>query len=259
MIIDSHCHLNDPRLKIELVEVLARAKFSGVNKMQTICTSIAEFEEIKTIADNNKSVFASVGVHPINLKDEDIVPIDKLVELSKHKKIISLGETGLDYFHESAPKEKQKLSFLNHIEASRITNLPVVIHMRDCEEDMIELLKREMEYGPFKGVLHCFTGSMRLAQIAIDLGLYISISGIITFKNAQALQNVVQTLPLERLIVETDAPYLAPEPYRGKKNEPAFVVHVVYKLAELLGKTSEEVASATTKNFLELFNKANPD
>lgn len=256
MIIDSHCHLNDPRLKIELAEVLSRARFNGISKMQTICTSIAEFEEIKTIADNHKEVFASVGVHPINLKDEDIVPVDKLVALSNHKKIISFGETGLDYFHESALKEKQKLSFLNHIEASRLTKLPVVIHMRDCEEDMIELLKREIKYGPFKGVLHCFTGSTRLAQIALDLGLYISISGIITFKNALALQNVVKTLPLDRLIVETDAPYLAPTPYRGKRNEPAFVTHVVHKLAELLGKTSEEVASATTKNFLHLFDKA---
>lgn len=253
--IDSHCHLTDPRLKNELPAVLERAKAAGVERMLTISADISEFEEINDIANKHEGVFASVGVHPNNVKPESIIGTTTITKLAAGKKVIGIGETGLDYSYGIGNKEAQKQSFLNHIEAARITNLPLIIHSREAEADLIEILEEEMLRSKFCGVLHCFTGTKVLAQVALSLGFYISISGIITFKNAKPLQDVVQSLPLESLLVETDAPYLAPVPFRGQRNEPAFIKYTVDFLAQLLGKTSKDVASVTTKNFLTLFNR----
>ncbi|NRA73751.1 MAG: TatD family hydrolase [Rickettsiales bacterium] len=256
MIVDSHCHLNSPSLFENLNEVLDRAKDADVKIMQTICTKISEFEEIKKIAEENNEVFCSVGVHPNYIEKEEIVTVEKLVELTKNKKVIGLGETGLDYYHDHSKKELQKKSFLNHIEAAQITGIPLIIHAREVEKDMSEILTQQMAKKKFKAVLHCFTGSKKFAETALELGIYISISGIITFKNAKELQSTVQSLPLNRLLVETDAPYLAPVPFRGKTNEPAFTKFTVTALANLLNKTFNEVAKATTENFFAVFDKS---
>jgi TatD DNase family protein len=256
MIIDSHCHLNNPALIKDLPAVLARAKYAGVEMMQTICTKLYEFEEIKKIADDNKEVFCSVGLHPQSVEEEGLIDVEHLVKLTEAKKVIGLGETGLDYYRNDNTKELQKRSFLNHIEAAQITGIPVIIHSRDADEDMIDMLKTQMNRKRFKAVLHCFTGSKQFADAALELGLYISASGIVTFKNAKPLQSVIKDLPLNRLLVETDAPYLAPDPFRGKTNEPSFVKQTVTYLASLINKPFDDIASHTTQNFLELFDKA---
>lgn len=210
----------------------------------------------KKIAQENDNIFCSVGVHPNYVAEEKIVTTEELVNCCKNSKTIGLGETGLDYYREKNAVSLQKQSFLNHIKASQITGIPVIIHARDAEEDILEILMQEMAKKKFKAVLHCFTGSQKFAHSALELGLYISISGIITFKNARDLHKTVQNLPLDRLLVETDAPYLAPVPFRGKTNEPSFTRYTVEALAKLLNKSFQEIAQATTNNFLTLFDKA---
>jgi TatD DNase family protein len=205
------------------------------------------------IADSYPQVFASVGVHPNHVTQYTLPEVGTLVELAEHKKVIGLGETGLDYYRGSHVAELQKKSFLNHIDASRVTGLPVIIHARDAEADLADILQTEMRRKKFKALLHCFTGTAELAKLALELGLYISISGIVTFKNAKPLQAIVQSLPLDRLLVETDAPYLAPTPWRGQSNEPAFLKYTVDFLGQLLDKTGDEIAAATTQNFMTLF------
>lgn len=253
-IVDSHCHLNFPELQQNLDDILLRADKANVKVMQTICTKLSEFEEIKNISSKYKNVFCSVGVHPNDVSTDGIPTVEKLVELIKsYHKVIGIGETGLDYHYENSARDIQKQSFLNHIEASRITGLPVIIHSRNADEDMEELLRAEMNKKPFKALMHCFSSTDKLAQASIELGIYISISGIVTFKNAHELREIVRNVPMERLLVETDAPYLAPEPMRGKKNEPSFTKHTVDYLADFLGKSSAEIAYITTNNFFELF------
>jgi TatD DNase family protein len=256
MLVDSHCHLNFPSLTGNLPEVLARANKAGLELMQTICTKLSEFEEIKKIADEHKDVFCSVGVHPQNVKEEGVVEVAHLVKLTLGNKVIGIGETGLDYYRSDEVKELQKQSFINHIKAAQLTGLPVIIHSRNADEDMLQILKDQMARKKFKAVLHCFTGSKAFADSALELGIYISASGIVTFKNAKPLQEVFKNVPLNRLLIETDAPYLAPGPLRGRTNEPAFIKHIAQFLVRLLGISFDDLARYTTQNFFELFSKA---
>jgi TatD DNase family protein len=263
MLVDSHCHLNFPQFTDgqSIKDVVARASDAGVTTLQTICTQMQEFPAILSIAEAFSQVYASVGVHPNHVDEAPLVTLEELINASTHPKVIGLGETGLDYHYSQDPSvlAKQHESFLTHIEASRQTGLPVIIHTRDADDDTISLLKSEMKKGQFTGLIHCFSTGRKLAEAAIELGLYVSISGIVTFKSARDLQNTVQTLPLSSLLVETDAPYLAPAPHRGKTNEPAYTRHTAEFLATLKNVTFDEVARTTTANFFELFSKAKPN
>lgn len=256
MLVDSHCHLNFPDYKQDLPEVIRRAREAGVGVMQTICTEVAEFEEVYAIAEANERVYASVGVHPNDSGKQEIVDPEWLIAQCSREKVIGIGETGLDYHYEHTDREHQKYSFYQHIIASRETGIPLIIHTREADEDTAAILSAEIPKGNLRGVLHCFTSSKQLADKAVELGFYISLSGIISFKTAAPLHEAIRDVPLDRLLVETDAPFLAPVPFRGKRNEPAHVVHTNRILANLKGISEEECASITTENFFRLFNKA---
>ena len=256
LLVDSHCHLNFPDFKDDIDDVITRAREVGVQYMQTICTEMAEYEEIAAIADKYDGIFCSVGVHPNDSANAELVSVEELVEKSQHKKTIGLGETGLDYYYERADRELQQNSFLNHIEASRQTNLPLIVHTRDADDDTINILTDEYKKGPFRGLIHCFTSTERLAMAALDIGFSISISGIATFKSAQSIRNVVEKVPIDKLLIETDAPFLAPTPNRGKRNEPSFVQYTNKIVAELKNISEKECANITTENFFTLFDKA---
>lgn len=256
MLVDSHCHLNFPDFKDDLPGVVERARQAGVGVLQTICTEMAEFDEVHAIAQRFDNIYCSVGVHPNDSGKTNIVSCEELVEKSFHPKVIGLGETGLDYHYEKSDRASQKESFLAHIEAARRTGLPVIVHSRDADEDTIALLSDEMAKGPFRGLIHCFTSSKYLADKAVELGFYISLSGIISFKSAQSIRDALADVPLSRLLVETDAPYLAPAPHRGKRNEPSFVIYTNKVLAEIKNIPEEECAKVTTDNFFRLFSKA---
>lgn len=257
MLIDSHCHLNFPDFADDLPQVVARAHQNGIGKMVSICTKIDEFADIAKIADSYDNVFCTVGVHPHNAKDsaEEYVATTaaQLVELAQHPKCVGIGETGLDFFYENSPRAEQHTQFLQHIEASRQTGLPCIIHTRSADAETIEILKTEK---PFPGLLHCFSTDHSVAEAALEAGLYISISGIVTFKKAEALRESVKKIPLNRLLVETDSPYLAPIPHRGQRNEPAHTKLTAQCVAELKGISFDELASKTTENFHNLFKKA---
>ncbi len=256
ILVDSHCHLNFPELKGDISGAISRAENAGIKYMQTICTQLSEYEEVYSIAEKYENVFASCGIHP-HESDKEQTAAEQLIELSDRPKTIGLGECGLDYYYQNSAPENQKKNFIAHIQASRATGLPVIIHTRDAEDDTYQILKTEMAKGKFKALLHCFTGTSDLAQKALDLGLYISISGIVTFKSAKDLQETVKNIiPLERLLVETDSPFLAPIPHRGKSNQPAFTRDTAEFIAQLKGVTLEQLATATTNNFFELFDKA---
>jgi TatD DNase family protein len=238
--------------------VVARARAAGVGVCISIGTELARFAGVKKVAEQFPDVWCSVGVHPHEAEKELLCdPAPLLAEVS-HPKVVAIGETGLDYYYEHSPREAQKANFRAHIAAGRAAGLPVIVHTRDADDDTIALLEAEMAAAPFTGLIHCFTGTQKLADAALRLGLYISVSGIATFKNSGALRDVIKTVPLERLLVETDAPFLAPVPYRGKTNEPAFVVHTARMLAELKGVSEAELAAATTENFFRLFTKVRP-
>jgi TatD DNase family protein len=256
MLVDSHCHLNFPDFSEDREEVIRRAQKAGVGIMQTICTKMHEFESIYAIADTHPNIYCSVGVHPHEAAKTKPVTAEELIEYTKRPKVIGLGETGLDFFYEHSPRMEQEASFRAHIEAARETGIPLIIHTRNAEEDTVRILKDEMKKGGFKGLIHCFASTQYLADFAMEIGFYISISGIITFKKSEDLRAVVKTVPVERLLVETDAPYLAPIPYRGKRNEPAFVKETNRIIAELKQIDEEECARITTENFFRLFNKA---
>jgi TatD DNase family protein len=222
-LVDSHCHLNYDGLRERLENVVSNAENANVKILQTICTKMSEVESLQNIANQYQHVFYSIGVHPLNVHEEELVSIETLVELTKSdKKISAFGETGLDYYKSSSDEHlvMQRQNFINHIKASQITALPLVIHTREAENDTYKILNEQMKKQKFSGVLHCFTGSYDLAQKAVDLGLYISASGIITFKNAEVIRNVFKNIPIEKILIETDSPFLAPVPYRGKTNEP---------------------------------------
>ncbi len=258
MLVDSHCHLNFPDFREDLDDVVKRARDNGVGVMQTICTEMAEFDEVYGITERYKDIYCSVGVHPNDSGAADVVSAEELLAKTSLPNVIGIGETGLDYHYERSDKDTQKKSFREHIKASRESGLPVIIHSRDADEDTVEILKQEMSEGYFKGLIHCFTSSKYLADESIKLGLYISLSGIISFKNATSIREAVMDVPMDRLLVETDAPYLAPIPHRGKRNEPSFVKHTNKILAELKQMPEEFCATITTKNFFTLFDKAKP-
>ncbi len=255
MLIDSHCHLNYKGLAEQEADVVARAKAAGVEVMLTINTRLSEFDEVLAIARRHTNVFCSVGVHP-HEAETDQSEVEAIVSRAKDPLVVGIGETGLDYYYEHSPRDLQKDGFRRHIEASRQTDLPIIIHTRDADDDCAALLREEMGKGAFRGVIHCFTASQAFAEVALELGFYISISGIVTFKAAEDLRQTVKTIPLDRLLVETDSPFLAPIPHRGKQCEPAFVTHTAAKVAELKDISSDELATITNRNFFTLFNKA---
>ena len=240
----------------DIDQVVLNAKGAGVKYLHSICTRLEELDGILELTQRHDNIYSSVGVHPDNAKKDTIPSVEELIKLSKHPKIISFGETGLDYYHEGQEPPAQKTSFVNHINAASSEKLPVIAHTREAENDTIEILTSEMKNAEFSGIIHCFTASYEFAKKAIDIGLYISIAGIVTFKNAKDLQETVAKLPLDRLLIETDAPYLAPMPHRGKRNEPAYVKHTAEYLATLFGKSFEEVQEITTQNAKDVFAKA---
>jgi TatD DNase family protein len=256
MLVDSHCHLDYLDAEGELDAVVARARAAGVGTLVTICTKLSQFQAVRAIAERFEDVYCSVGVHPHDAAEEGVSDPKRLVALAAHHRVVGIGETGLDYYYEHSPRPRQQASFRAHIQAARQTGLPLIVHSRDADADTIEILRQEHMAGAYPGVIHCFTAGPELAAAALDLGLYISLAGIVTFKNAQALRDIVGEVPLDRLLVETDSPYLAPVPHRGKPNEPAYVVHVAKMLAELKGVGTGDLTRATTDNFHRLFTKA---
>ncbi len=255
MLIDSHCHLNYFEEE-EIPALVKEARDAGVTMMQNVCTKLSEFDAIHATAMQYPNVYASVGMHPNEVATQPDFTVEDIIAYTKREKVIGIGETGLDYYRDSTDKGQQKDAFEKHIEASRQSGLPLIIHTRDADDDMCEVLKSEMKRGKFTGVIHCFTGGEELAKTAVELGFYISISGIITFKNANELRDVVKQIPMERLLIETDAPFLAPVPHRSKKNHPAYVKYVAEKLSEIMEISPEKCASITTENFKTLFKVA---
>jgi TatD DNase family protein len=255
MLVDSHCHLDFPELSGDLDAVLDRAKAAGVGLVVTISTRVRHFNELKAIVEAHDNVFCSIGTHPHNAAEEPDIMVEELIELSRHPKVVAIGEAGLDYHYDHSPRDVQKKSFSTHIAAARETGLPLLIHARDADADIARMLEEESEKGAFPFVLHCFTGGADLAHRGLALGGYVSFSGVITFKNAEALRDIAFGVPSDRLLVETDAPYLAPEPYRGKTNEPAFVTRTAARLAALRGVPDSEMARLTTENFFRLFKE----
>jgi TatD DNase family protein len=256
MFVDSHCHLNYKGLVEDQAAVLDRARGAGVETMLNISTREREWDEIVATAEREPDVWASIGIHPHEADAHPDVDTAKLVARAAHPRVVAIGETGLDYYYDHSDRERQRASFRSHIAAARATGLPLIVHTRDAEDDTAEILRDEMGKGSYPGVIHCFTASADFAQIALDLGLYISISGIVTFKNAKDLQATAATIPEDRLLIETDAPFLAPVPHRGKTGEPAFVADTARFLAELRGVSVEALGETTTANFRRLFSKA---
>ena len=255
MLVDSHCHLDFPDFASELDEVVSRAKSAGVGHMLTICTRVRKFGEVLAVAERFPEVTCSIGTHPHYAHEELDVPVDEIVRLAQHPKVVAIGEAGLDYFYDNSPREAQLKGFHNHIAAAQATGLPLVIHARDADTDVAAILEEEMAKRAFTAVLHCFTGGPELARRALEIGVYVSFSGILTFKKSDALREIASRVPLDRLLVETDAPYLAPGKFRGKRNEPAYVVETARELANLKGVSEAELARATTENFFRLYAK----
>ncbi|MFO0388959.1 MAG: TatD family hydrolase [Alphaproteobacteria bacterium] len=256
LLVDSHCHLNFPDFREDIDDVIKRAREAGVGVMQTICTEMEEFDEVHSIAQKYDGVYCSVGVHPNDSGKTKVVAVQELIAKCSYEKVIGIGETGLDYHYENSDRTTQKESFLNHIEAARNTGLPLIVHSRDADEDTVDILTSEMKKGAFRGLIHCFTSSKYLADKVVELGFCISLSGIISFKNAQAIRDALVDVPLDRLLVETDAPYLAPMPHRGKRNEPSYTVFTNNALAQIKNISSADCARITTDNFFRLFDKA---
>ncbi len=255
MLIDSHCHLNYPGLVEDEAGVVARAREAGVSAMVSIATRLSEWDAVIAGAERHAEVFATVGVHPHEADLHPDMDTARLVEAARHARVVGIGETGLDYYYDKSDRERQRASFRAHIAASRETGLPLIVHTRDAEADTAAILAEEMGQGGFPMVIHCFTASRELAEICLGLGAYISLSGIVTFKNAKDLQEVAKMIPEERLLVETDAPFLAPVPVRGKVCEPAYVAHTAHFVAGLRGVEAEELMQTTAANTLRLFAK----
>ena len=255
LVVDSHCHLDYGGLAERLPAVLANAEGAGVGLMVSIGTRVRKFEKLRQIADENSNVFCTVGTHPHHAHEELDVTVDDLVELAKHPKVVGIGEVGLDYHYDLSPRAAQERGFRAHIAAARETGLPLVIHAREADTDVARILEEEKKIGEFKPLLHCFTSSMELAQRGLAIGAYVSFSGILTYKNAENLREVAAQVPMDRLLVETDSPYLAPVPHRGKSNEPAYVVKTLEQLAVVKGVTPDVMAGVTNDNFFRLFSK----
>jgi len=258
MLVDSHCHLDFPDFGEELPDIVARAEHAGLGRMVTICTRIRKLPQVLAVTESYENVFCSVGTHPHNAHEELDIPTEEIIRLSDHKKVVAIGEAGLDYYYQKDHAAAQAEGLRNHIAAARDTGLPLVIHSRDADEDMAEILTEETGKGAFPFVLHCFSSGRALAETGVKLGGYVSFSGILTFKNSVELRDIAADLPLDRLLVETDAPYLAPTPYRGRRNEPSYVIETAKTLGETMGVSTEEIWQQTTDNFFKLFNKV-PD
>jgi TatD DNase family protein len=258
MLVDSHCHLDFPDFAPERDAVVERAGEAGIGWMLTICTHVTRFDQVKAVAEAYPNVFCTVGIHPHEAGNEPPTSAAELIALAEHPKVVGFGETGLDFYYEHSPRADQERSFRAHIAAARETGLPLIVHTRDADIDTLRILREEHANGPFPGLIHCFSASRALAEAVVDLGLYISFSGIVTFKNAAELRETARNLPIERLLVETDAPYLAPEPKRGKRNEPAFTAFTAARVAELRGLAPGDFARVTTENFFRLFSRATP-
>jgi TatD DNase family protein len=256
MLVDHHCHLDFPEFAPELDQVVARAREAGVGTMVTISTRIRQFDKVLAVAERFEDVYCSVGTHPHNAHEELDIPLARLVELAQHPKVVAVGEAGLDYYYKHSTPEAQAEGFRRHIAAARETGLPLEIHTREADADTIAILEDEHAKGVFPAVLHCFTGGRELAMRALDLGLYVSFSGVITFNKSEALREIARDVPLDRLLVETDAPFLAPAPFRGKRNEPSYVVRTAAALAAAKGVSDKDIARATTDNFFRLYKKA---
>ena len=255
MIADSHCHLDYPKLYDQLDDIVKRAEYNQVKYLLTICTTLKSFERIKLIITKYKNIYGTFGIHPH--ESEKYTQVDSKFILNiknKHNKIIGIGETGLDFYYNYSEKEIQKKSFIEHISAASQLNIPIIIHSRNAEVDTYEILKSESKNSNLKVLIHCFTGSRDFAKKLIDLNFYISVSGIITFKKSIELADTVSSIPMENLLVETDSPYLAPLPYRGKDNEPSYIIHTVEKLSQIKKLPNESIVINTTNNFMKLFN-----
>jgi len=255
MLIDSHCHLDFADFGEERDAIVARALAAGVGRMVTICTRVRRFASVLAVAEAHEAVFCSVGTHPHNAAEEPDVTVDELVRLSSHPKVVAIGEAGLDYHYDKSPREIQSAGFRTHIAAARESGLPLVIHARAADADIAAILEEETGHGAFPFILHCFSSGRDLALAGIRLGGYVSFSGILTFRNSDALRSIAAEIPSDRILVETDAPYLAPVPMRGKRNEPAYVVHTAAVLAQSTGMSVERIAGITTENFFRVFSK----
>jgi TatD DNase family protein len=255
MLIDSHCHLDFPDFAGELDGIVARARAAGIARIVTISTRVKRHGEVLAIAERFPEIYCSVGTHPHHAHEELDIGVEELVERTRHPRVVAIGEAGLDYHYDLSPRAAQEQGFRNHIAAARITGLPLVIHSREADADMGRMLEEETAKGAFPAVLHCFTGTRELAERAIELGLFVSFTGILTFKKSDELRAIAQALPADRILVETDAPYLAPGRHRGKRNEPALVAETARVLAETRSVSPEEIARQTTENFFRLFQK----
>jgi len=255
MIVDSHCHLDFPKLYDHLDDVIHRAEINHVNLLLTICTTLDSFEKIKLIIKKYKNIYGTFGIHPHETKKFTNIDSTYISNIkNKNKKIIGIGETGLDYYYNNSDKSIQQKSFEEHIAAAKILNIPLIVHSRNAEDDTHSMLFNEMKKSNLKVLIHCFTGSREFAKKLIDIGCYISISGIITFKKSIDLVSAVSFIPTNRLLVETDSPYLSPEPYRGKSNEPSYIIHTIDKISSIKGVNKKSIISQTTNNFKNLFN-----
>lgn len=256
MIVDSHCHLNYGTMMDDMDGVMARAKEAGVETMLAINARLSEYDDVLALAEKFDHVFATVGSHPHEAEKEPDVQAGELIEKARHNKVVGIGETGLDFFYEYAPRTLQEANFRAHIAAARATGLPLIVHARDADDECMAILRDEMGQGAYPAVIHCFTATRAFAEASLELGFYISISGIVTFNSAKDLQETVKIIPLDRLLIETDAPYLSPVPKRGKPNEPAYVKYTAGFMAKLLDVSYARLATATTDNFYNLFTKA---
>lgn len=255
-ITDSHCHLDFPDFEGQMNEVLTRAHEAGVTRMVTICTRLRLEPQVRAIAEQHSSVFYAAGTHPMSVADETLVTTDDLIALSRHPKMVGIGETGLDYHYTAESAATQKTSLRIHIDAARETGLPLIIHARDADDDMAHILTEEYNNGPYNCVMHCFSSGAGLARAALELGFYLSMSGIAAFPRSAALRDIFAAAPVDRILVETDAPYLAPPPHRGRRNEPAYVSHTARVGAEVFGMDYPAFAAQTQTNFDRLFSKA---
>lgn len=256
MLVDSHCHLDFADFGDEIDDVVARARAAGVGTMVSISTHLSRFDGVRAVAERFDDVWCSVGVHPHHAGEEGQDDPNRLIEMAAHPRVVGIGESGLDYYYDRSPRDRQQTSFRAHIAAARETGLPLIVHARDADEDTAAILRDEVGKGAFTGVMHCFSSGRGLAEAALELGMYVSFSGILTFKNAQELREIARDVPDDRLLVETDAPFLAPVPNRGKRNEPSFVVHTAEALADVKGMAVADLHTLTSDNFFRLFARA---
>ena len=255
-LVDSHCHLDFPEFEGDLDEVVARADVAGVSYMLTICTRITKFDSILVLAKRFDNMWCSVGIHPHNAGEEPEITSEHLIRMAEDPKVVGFGETGLDFYYDNCPSDNQEKSFRVHIMAAREAGLPVIVHTRDADADMVRVLDDEHQNGPFSGLIHCFSAGHKLAERVLEIGFYISFSGIVTFNKGDEVRDIAKLVPMDRILVETDSPYLAPVPKRGKRNEPAFTAFTAACIAEIKGLSCADFAAQTTDNFFRLFTKA---